>query len=542
MAKRRHKKNKWLSPLTKKVLAVNIVSLFVLMAGLLYMDQYRKSLVNAEIESLTIQARIFADTVGELAVESVPDTNPVLLVGPARDMIRRVVPPTRVRARLYGKDGKLLIDSRVLGGRKGKTNSTVQIEDLDEANSRKNWFQQSILSIIDEVSSQPLFWRQLPAYVENSNQSASDYEEAKQAMSGNAAHAMRWLGKDEEVIISVAVPVQHYRQILGVMMVSKTSEDIEKAMALVWYSAIQVFIFALIITLLLSAYLAGALSRPIVRLAEAANRMRLAKNRQTSIPDFSARHDEIGDLSMAMRDLTTALWNRMDAIESFAADVAHEIKNPLNSLRSAVETAAKLDDPKKTKQLLQIVLDDVTRLDRLITDISEASRVDADMSKSNTRTIDVVHLIAPIVQLYSAQSRTRDITVDLFVDPTLHFYVHTIESRLVQVVRNLLDNAISFSPQGGIVGVHINGRKHEIEIAITDEGPGIPADRLEKIFDRFYTDRPRDEKFGLHSGLGLSISRQIVTAMGGNLRAENITGVDDKILGARFIITLPAAK
>lgn len=510
------------------------------------MDQYRDSLLQSEIQTLKIHAGIFADTLGELAVESMPDGQDGLLIQPARDVIRRIVPPTRTRARLYDTSGKLVIDSRVLGGRKGKSNSLVQIQDLTKPNPKKSFsLSRYIGNAFDDLGMHTSkSWHRLPVYKENSEQSARDYPEAEAALNGDASSTVRRLESngDSDLIITVAVPVQHYRHVLGALLISKTSEDIEKIMEDVWSSILKVFALALAVTLLLSAYLARTLSRPILHLADAANRMRISKNRNIIIPDLSNRQDEIGDLSMAMRELTEALWNRLDAIERFAADVAHEIKNPLNSLRSAVETVVRLQDPQKQKQLLQIIFDDVQRLDRLITDISEASRVDSDMSKAQTKSIDVIELLAPLVQVYSQQYRAENITIDLFVDPTLKFQVLGIEGRIIQVMRNLLDNAISFSPKDGTVGVHIHSDRNHIEICVTDQGPGIPPNKLDKIFERFYTDRPGGEKFGQHSGLGLSISRQVIAAMGGTLAATNIYNDENKIIGAKFCLSLPAAR
>ncbi len=541
----RYNKKPWISPLTKRVLAVNSISLFILLAGLLYMDQYRKGLLQSEQDTLRVQAGIFADTLGELAVESMPDGQDGLLIQPARDVIRRIVPPTHTRARLFDPSGKLLIDSRMLGGRKGRSNSLVQVKEIAAAPTRKSLSPTGYIgNLLDDFGMQTSWsWHKLEQYAESAEQSAQDYPEVLEALDGVTQSRIRRFDSesDSDLMITVAVPVKHYRHVLGALMVSKTSEDIEKIMGEVWSAILKVFALTLAVTLLLSAYLARTLSRPIVRLADAANRMRVSKNRNIAIPDLSARQDEIGDLSMAMRDLTEALWNRLDAIERFAADVAHEIKNPLNSLRSAVETVVRLQDTQKQKQLLQIIFDDVQRLDRLITDISEASRVDSDISKAHTKIIDVVELLAPLVQAYGEQNRQNNIRVDLFVDPTLRFNVLGISGRIIQVLRNLLDNSISFSPPDGAVGVHIKNHGGMIEISVTDQGGGIHPNKLDKIFERFYTDRPNAEKFGQHSGLGLSISRQIIEAMGGKLMAENIHDSAGKPIGAEFRIFLPSA-
>ncbi len=243
-----------------------------------------------------------------------------------------------------------------------------------------------------------------------------------------------------------------------------------------------------------------------------------------------------------MREMTEALWQRMDAIDRFAADVAHEIKNPLTSVRSAVETAARVQDPEKQKKLMGIVLDDVQRLDRLISDISEASRLDAELSRSGAESVDLAAILATLAEVYGTAENSHGVRVETTVNGSADLRVRGSESRLVQVIRNLVSNAITFSPENGSVRLTagadpVDGR--EVIITIEDDGPGIPENKLDAIFDRFYTERPTGEKFGTHSGLGLSISRQIVDASSGRLWAENRTGVDGSVIGARFVIRLP---
>ncbi len=531
-----------LSPLTKRILAVNAISLLVLLAGLLYVDQYRKSLLRNEIETMQSQARLLADVLGEVAFEQSADGQTLLRPQATRDLIRRILTPSMVRARVFDRFGNVIVDSRSLGGRKGRRNSIVQIETLDRKQQRQTTPLQFLGEALDEFGMQTAWsWRRLPAYVESNPTRAKDYSEVIQAMGGESGSMVRRLENEGDLILTVAVPIQHYRQVLGVMLVSKTGEHIEAVMGEIWAAILKIFLFALLVTAALSVYLASTLSRPILRLADAAKRMRQSRNRAIAIPDLSRRQDEIGELSIALRELTRALWDRLDAIEHFAADVAHEIKNPLNSLRSAVETAARIADPTKQKQLLAIILDDVQRLDRLITDIAEASRVDSDISKADTKHFDAIELLAQIIGAYRPTALQRQVRIELFADPTDTCMLNGVPSRMVQVVRNLLDNALSFSPRDGVIGVTMQPMPGQLHIAITDQGPGIPPDRLDKIFDRFYTDRPSGEKFGLHSGLGLSISRQVIVAMGGTLQAENIIGADGKITGARFIITLPRA-
>jgi two-component system sensor histidine kinase ChvG len=273
---------------------------------------------------------------------------------------------------------------------------------------------------------------------------------------------------------------------------------------------------------LLSIYLAGTIARPIRRLAAAAERVRRFHGRQVLIPDFGRRGDEIGDLSASLREMTGALWTRMDAIERFAADVAHEIKNPLTSLRSAVETAARVDDPQKQRRLLAVVLEDVQRLDRLITDISDASRLDAELSRVELEPVLVGRMLEALVDVHQAtQSEAAPrLLLSLPASGDGALVVPGIEDRLVQVFRNLIANAISFSPSGAPIRLAAERQGDDVVVIIEDEGPGIPEGKLEAIFERFYSERPAGEKFGTHSGLGLSICREIVEAHHGTIRLD----------------------
>jgi two-component system sensor histidine kinase ChvG len=297
---------------------------------------------------------------------------------------------------------------------------------------------------------------------------------------------------------------------------------------------------ALAVTVLLSLYLAGTIARPIRRLAQAADQVRSAKGRQFEIPDFGRRGDEIGDLSDSLRAMTDALWARLDAIEAFAADVAHEIKNPLTSLRSAVETVARVEDPEQQKKLMSIILDDVQRLDRLISDISDASRLDAELSRAEIDTVDVGELLRALVAVQEAGERADAPRFRLDVLDHQDLAVPGIEGRIGQVFRNLISNAVTFSPPGSTIRLSAQRQGGDVVVLISDSGPGIPEGKLEAVFERFYTERPAGEKFGTHSGLGLSISKQIVDAHGGSIRAENRYDESGGVCGACFVVRLPA--
>jgi two-component system sensor histidine kinase ChvG len=307
------------------------------------------------------------------------------------------------------------------------------------------------------------------------------------------------------------------------------------------FELLRIFSVALCVTVLLSVYLASTIARPIHRLAEAAERAQ-GRGARIEIPDLTRRGDEIGDLSRSMREMTNALWLRMSAIESFASDVAHEIKNPLSSLRSAVETAVKIDDPVKQQRLLAIILDDVERLSRLITDISDASRLDAELSRDVMEPIDLAAMLRALVDIHETTRADGTAHVALSLPERRRgLVVSGIESRLSQVFLNLISNAVSFSPPGGEIRVRAREDGRAVLVTVEDDGPGIPPEKLTTIFDRFYTERPAAEKFGTHSGLGLSISKQIAEAHRGRIWAENRHDATGAVCGARFLIRLPEA-
>jgi two-component system sensor histidine kinase ChvG len=345
------------------------------------------------------------------------------------------------------------------------------------------------------------------------------------------------------LILSVAVPVSRYKQVLGAIMLSTDSRDIEESLRSVRIDILNVFAIVLIATVLMSLYLAGTIARPVRRLAAAAEQVGLGHARGVVIPDFSRRGDEIGDLSTALREMTDALWSRMDAIERFAADVAHEIKNPLSSLRSAVETVSRIEDIPQQRKLMAIIADDVKRLDRLISDISDASRLDAELSRAESQPVDIATMLAILVEIHQTTEPAGGVRLESKIDDAKDLVVFGIEDRLVQVFRNLISNAISFSPAGGTILLRAWRDGSWANIAVEDQGPGVPEDKREAIFDRFYTERPKGEKFGTHSGLGLSISKQIITAHNGRIWAENIheSGSDTAVRGARFVVALRAA-
>jgi two-component system sensor histidine kinase ChvG len=296
------------------------------------------------------------------------------------------------------------------------------------------------------------------------------------------------------------------------------------------------------VTLLSSLMLTQLIAQPIMRLSSAADRVRLSRARAIDLPDLANREDEIGDLTRSLTDMTRALSDRIDAIERFAADVAHEIRNPLTSIRSATETLELVKDEAPRERLMRILKQDVGRLDRLITDISNASRLDAELSRESPRLLDLEKVMADIAAFYEATLREGDAHVR-FVPTAPHepLRINGREGPLGQVFRNLIDNARSFSSPEGEVRVSLSRRGSEIVAVVDDDGPGMPPDNLETVFERFYTSRPKGAAFGGNSGLGLSIARQIIEAHNGRIWAENRLGQDGQVAGARFSVALPAA-
>lgn len=521
-----------ISPLTRKVLAVNFIAVLIPVAGFLSLGQYRDSLIETELDALKTQGEVFAGAIGEGAIATTLSGDQILDIPPAQQIVRRLSESNAVRARLFLPDGDLAADSRLLVAGGG----VIHIQVLPPPSHREPFLD----PIIDMLDWLPRRY-DLPFYREAPMQNAADYEEALGALRGETTNALRLTEQGGDYVLSVAVPVQRYRQVLGALMLSKNGDDIDRAVRSLRLVVLQVFGGALLVTTLLSLYLAGTIARPVRRLAEAAENVRRDIGRHShTIPDLTGRGDEIGDLSGSFRAMTQELQAQLDAIERFAADVSHELKNPLTSLRSAVETAARIKDQKKQRQLLAIVQDDVRRLDRLITDIADASRLDAELSRAQSSQVDLATMLATLADMHQTTASSKNAPeLVLDVDRKSGLTVSGMEDRLVQVFHNLIGNAASFSPPSGKIRLAARLDGDVIETVVEDEGPGLPEGKLEAIFDRFYSERPSDEKFGTHSGLGLSISKQIVEAHRGTIRAENIPGPAGRPAGARFIVRLP---
>ncbi len=556
------------SSLTRRIVVLNLGGLLALLIGFLYLNQFRAGLIDARMQSLQTQGEIIAAAIaGSASVETDgitidPDkllqlapgqtyglgneTTPSLefsinpeLIGP---VLRRLVSPTKTRARVYDRDGYLLLDTRALSQR----SNILRFDLPQQIDETAPTFFERVWTFV-----RTKFGSSLPQYDEAGTGNGRAYPEVQSALSGFTQTNVM-LNVRGETIISVSVPVQKFRVVRGALLLSTQGGDIDKIIASERWAIIRLFVIFAGIMLFLSLLLANTIAEPVRRLAAAAERVRRGIKARQEIPDFSGRADEIGELSGALREMTQALYRRMDAIESFAADVAHELKNPLTSLRSAVEILPRVQADEKRQRLLDVIQHDVKRLDRLISDISDASRLDAELARADAEPVDMERLLKTVVDAANQIAREDGIVIHLDVAgelqrPRKSYFVLGHDSRLGQVITNLIDNARSFSPKQGNVRLALRlrpldveaGSAKALEILVDDDGPGIPDHAFERIFERFYTDRPGDG-FGQNSGLGLSISRQIIEAHGGSIKASNrLDPVTGAILGARFIVTLP---
>lgn len=536
-----------LSPLTWRILAVNVMALAILVGSLLYLGRYQDRLISTELDGLLMQARLSASAIAEGAVVLDREERNILSPLLARLMIRRLVEASATRTRLFDLDDTLIADSQILLDPAGK----VQAKRLPSSSDFTEMLR--ITSFFD-MTDRLLEKREYPLYPEEKIQRGDQYDVVTRAQEDGPVTQV-WRLPEGGLLLSAAVPVQRYKQVLGTVMLTRPDTKISAAIQEVRFDTLKIFGVTLLITVLLSVYLARAIGHPLKLLSRAVEGVRRGQTQmvglsgtarllnRNAIPDFSDRQDEIGDLSVALREMTAALAGRIGAIENFAADVAHEIKNPLTSLRSAVETAGKVRDPERQQKLMQVIQDDVNRLDRLITDISRASRLDAELTRDEASVIEIAKMLTTLVGFY-AHDKNRDahaaqVVLDPAPGPDLR--VSGVEARLVQVMQNLISNALSFAPPDTKVVVTAHTiRGGAVEMIVEDEGSGIPEGKLEAIFDRFYSERPKTEKFGTHSGLGLSISKQIVEAHHGRIWAENRTDANGRIIGARFIVRLPA--
>ncbi len=496
----------------------------MLTLGVLLLSELREQLIQAKIDALATQGELVANVLAETA--TVGDPAPALLESRAALVLERLMLPKATRARLYLPDGALVADTNVLSDR---------VIERPLPPPTKKTPEQELKSAGKGLA----VWRLAPWQPDFTVE-----EERKLAAKGKRISGQR-LGDNGERVVTVSIPIQRVQAVLAVLTVE--SADVDDILNAERRSMAPFIIVAGAISLLFSALLSLVIAQPLRRLAHAADQIRETGATRLFLPEAKTRQDEIGDLAQALERMTGFLADKIDANERFSADVSHEIKNPLTSIRSAVETARNVKDDAARERLLGIIQADVVRLDRLITDISRASRLEAETARGVENRVDLGKLLVEIADTYSATGRDDEATVEFKGPPPPGAFVNGQEGPLGQVFRNLIDNARSFTPPGDQVTVSLtlilrrDGRW--LQAKVEDEGPGIPTENLETIFRRFYTERPKGAAFGRNSGLGLSIARQIVDAHRGRIWAENITNPDTgAVMGARLVVELPAAK
>jgi len=519
----------FISPLSARILAIMLLPLALFFIGLFSIDQYRSVLVRAEFDALERQGMTLArslalaeaDRSGKLTVtrELSPQT--------MRHLLPLVGYGSQLRARVFQPQGQLMADTF----RRGEGFAMTRIRRREQVDLQGR-FRVKIVGALNDLAD--LISNREPVPVMNLRglRHADGLYDVRAALSGETVRNM-WRNREGQLVLSVALPVQNLRVVRGASLMTSTGGNIEREIANVQWAFVQLFLGILTVTILLGLYLARSITRPIVFLAASADRLRQTGDIQTPLRGLPERKDEIGQLSKALSEMTAELQRRIQATARFAADVAHEIKNPLTSLRSAVETVSRIDNPGQQRKLMDVILADVNRLDRLITDISQASRVDAELTGQTPEPEDITALLASWAELSRQRYGADKLAYTPYKKPLM---VGMYTTRIIQILDNLLANAMTFHNSDMPITLSVKRVRAQVQISLADKGPGLPAGKEERIFDRFYTERPASEGFGHHSGLGLSIARQIAIAHGGQLVAEN-----DKNGGAIFTLTLPLA-
>ncbi len=547
-------KERRISNLTLKIMGVNLVAVIALIFGVIYLSQYHTMLVEAKLEHFETEVMIVTAAVSDGALEIVEDgdddrapSTRLSLVDAAR-ISGRLGATLGKRILIFDKEGQMVVDSdqyirehntkpifRVMKEKESRLDSIEMLKDMAA------W----IVSLFPNHNALPIFGG-------IKSDKAEDYYDASDALKKNLSMSAWRAFKDEKhLVLTAAMPILDNSKVEGVVMMINDDNNIRESIGDAWFDIVKIFFVTLVITILLSIYLSGVIARPLRKLATAAENVRRGKMKYTEIPDMGDRNDEIGELSLVLRDMTHALWERMDTIEAFAADVSHEIKNPLTSLKSAVETAMVVKKKKDLNKLLDVIKEDTERLDRLITDISHASRLDAELSRERFQEVDLKKLLHNLLDAYkdpldrneyiesSYDEAIRDgVYITLGAPESMDVFVLGSEVRLIQVFQNIVANALSFSPEGTTVRILVTMNDKRVTVSVEDEGPGIPDNQFKNVFERFYSERPEHEKYGQHSGLGLSICKQIITAHNGVIFVENRRDGDGDITGARFVVIL----
>lgn len=495
--------------LTRRILAVNIFALAMLAGGFFYLDSYRSRIVDNRVLQATREARLIA--------KALSAADPALHQSLAVDLARL----TGTRIRLFDATGALTDDTRALGLR----NFTLIDPDKEPLGQDAGRFLDAMIDTVAGATRAPLY---------RERRTGQTWPDIRAVQQSGAAVATVWRAPDRTPVITAAAPLPGN----GVVMTAINARDITQTVRTERFRLSMVLLVVTIASILLSLFLARTIVRPLRRLARAAVRVRLGRAREVVVPRLPTRGDEIGMLARALSDMSQALRARIDATEAFAADVTHEMKNPLASLRSAVESLSMVRDPQLQERLTMIIRDDVHRLDRLISDISEASRLDAQLSRAKFEPVDIAAMISSLIEARVERGIERGVTVRFEQAPAEPMRVLGEAARLERVFENLIDNAVSFSPDSAVVTIGLTRAGRDVVVRVDDEGPGVPEEAREQVFRRFQSIRPESEAFGKHSGLGLAIARTIIDAHQGSIAVESRA---DHLSGARFVVSLPIA-
>ncbi len=524
------------SPLARKIVTFNLLALIILVAGVLYLNPFRDSLVFQRERGLVVEAELIADVFEAQIANSIGGPNALTEVIDPAATLRRMDLPEKIDVYVFDTSERMVAST--LGMERGEVRPVQGLQD-DNRNTMITGFLNGVWEVISSLLA--------PAGPEQFKTNAENQARALvPATLAGPTQVNTGYATDGNIVFSVATPILRNGETIGVVALTSAAGEIDDLVRSEREQVLQMFIIAILVSIGLSLVLASTIANPLSDLAAAAEVGRDRNSRKVSpgrvrIPDLSGRPDEIGRLSGALRGMVAALYDRIDANEQFAADVAHEIKNPLASLRSAVGTlrVAKRDDQRD--RLLDVIDHDVRRLDRLVSDISNASRLDSELVKEEEEPFDLVNMLRNLTDHLGKEAAAKG--VEFISDlPSVPIQVQGLEARLAQVFVNLITNAISFCEEGDAIRVWARRRDNRVLVVVEDTGPGIPEQALTKIFNRFYSERPAGQ-FGNNSGLGLAISKQIVEAHGGVIWAENIRPTDADItsdpLGARFVVGLP---
>ncbi len=495
--------------LTSRILAVNILPLALLGGGIFYLDGYRKQLLDERYKLARIEAQITA----EALAGATRQRQEALLIQIGKEQ--------RMRLRMFDAEGRLWADSFALD------TPAFTFDDPVTEPWREDFARMLDRAVDAIVGAEPI-----PDYVEPAEARADSWPELARAREQGLSQIQLRDAPDGTPVINAAAPVGLKGSTL---LTTRNAVDITDSVRSARTTLVSAVFLALLVSIALSLFMARTIVHPLQLLAKAAIRVRLGRDRQVEVPRLPERHDEIGVLARAISDMTNALRQRIDAVDHFAADVAHEIKNPLASLRSAIESLPRVDDPALRRQLTDIASHDVRRIDRLVTEIADASRIDAELSRAVFEEMDLADLTSAIIRSRESRGENEGRKVDLKM-PMSGACVWGVPARLERVIENLLDNAVSFSPPDGTISVLISHDDSMVSLTVCDDGPGIPENAREKVFQRFHSLRPDAEAFGDHSGLGLAIARTIAEAHDGSLTAQ---GRADGREGACLVLRLP---